>query len=202
MDKLLSAASGEKIRCVSVPWKGKTIDVMVKDNHTDILDKCHSYKLEEDWESDKGWTNRWGYQTFGIDRYKNKETGEFVSVYQSDYNKFYMIVETSANMHDSINDSVVISLWEGIFWPGPYNRSHSLLREAVGEIAISLVLKDEDMVDIEMYTEKYILKSTIPWEAIQFVFNVILTKLYDCYIPEANTMFPEYDSAFESIVVD
>lgn len=201
MDKLLSAASGERIRCIDVPWKDTVVTVTVSDNNTDILKKCSREKPENEWEADTGWLNKWGYQSFGIERYKNKRTNEFICVYTSDYNKFYVLNKTSPDIHAILSDLIIITLWEGLFWPSPFNASHQKLRDTVGPIAMSINVDKDDnnRVKLVIYTDKYIFKTTIDWDAIQFVFTVVLTKVYDCYTEEVNTMFQNYGEVFNSI---
>ena len=104
-------------------------------------------------------------------------------------------------MHDTLSDLTVISLWEGVFWPSPFNASNQKLRDTVGHIAMSIIedKDDSNKIKLELYTDKYIFKTTIDWAAFQFVLLVVLTKVYDCYIEEVNTMFQNYGEVFNSI---
>lgn len=200
MDKLLSTASMSDVKIIRIPkfQEEGIIEVMVTEPNQEMLSKCKSVCNDEIiYEMDVGWSNRCGYQAFGIDEYTHKKDGYTVNKYMSDYNVFYSIGKYMHNI--GYHDLVRISTWEGIFWPGAYNKSHSKLRDIVGEVVIELTGKSRDCTIMTMYTDKYTIKFEGEGQYIQRAFTIALTVLYDIYIEECNQLWEDYTEVYNTL---
>lgn len=182
------------------------------DNKIDIerVETTIPMKLTEQMKSenkfDTNYINRWGYQSFGMDFViiDNSYSAEDVKFWESDYNKFVSITDYNAKSH--IRDSLLIDIWESIFWPGAYNTSHRSLRDVAGDCLIRYVEHGSEPYTIELVTKDYCITFTGAWKKGNYQKYIMLTllTLYECedvYNKVKNEWWPDTDDVVSVIKV-